>query len=100
MLQKNCKRYYWSEYRRQIANEFDRSLDEKRDLWVNEFGNQEDSDTLSDLADQVQNLQIQWTELYTHLVDEVDHLQFVFNQDEEYDGEEGLWPEPIEIPPK
>lgn len=95
--------YYWSKYRSDKISEFDRRISDERDDWIEGLKSDPGSGKLLDTAQEVHDYQLEWVDLYTRLIDEVDHLMQTFqiaeDEDDEEEGSGGFWPEPIEIPP-
>lgn len=89
--------YYWTTYRREVVREFDQRTETQRDAWLGGSPDQREFDSTLEMADDVHALDLDWVEIYTRLVDELDHLQFLFREDDE--DRIPFWPEPVEIPP-
>lgn len=89
--------YYWSRYRREVVGEFDRRTDENRDEWMSGIPELQSATELLSTAHEIHELQLDWVDIYTHLIDELEHLQFQFRDDESDEKRIPFWPEPIEI---
>lgn len=90
--------HYWSKYRRRVIGDFDEEINKNRDRWIRSLNKSTSTDTLLNTAHEIHDLQMDWVDIYSYIVDELGHLQFTFGGSNGNEGEY-LWPHPIEIPP-